>query len=212
WHFVRRRMRGELGAGWQANEHRHYGLRYGTVAERADRLDEAAVVIRSLLDRERSDHRGSHYRLDSAPMMPKPIQGRLPLMIGGKGPRRTWPLVGRVADEWNGWVTPTEMVELGRIIDRHAEGAGRDPADIGRSAALLVFLCEDEDEAARIEAVEMGRSRLVGTPAQLVEGVAAYAEAGADELVIADFNWPADRAHEIIETLATEVFSAFDRS
>ena len=76
-----------LGAGWQENEHRRYGIEFGTARDRADMLEEACAVITSLFANERTDFDGVHYRLQGAPLVPKPLQDPLPIMIGGKGER-----------------------------------------------------------------------------------------------------------------------------
>ncbi len=197
-----------IGAGWQENEHRRYGLTYGTIADRADRLDEACAVISGLFANERTDFDGVHYRLDAAPLVPKPIQDPLPVMIGGTGPRRTVPTTVRYAHEWNGWCTAEEMVHYNSLIDRLCEQAGRDPAGIQRSAALMLFLCDSEAAAAELRAQPFSRPRLVGTAAQIVEQVARYAEAGTDELIIPDFNLSPDEAPEMAERFAAEVMAA----
>ena len=54
-----------LGAGWQENEHRRYGIAFGTVRGRADMLEEACAVITSLFADERTDFDGAHYRLQT---------------------------------------------------------------------------------------------------------------------------------------------------
>lgn len=194
-----------LGAGWQENEHRRYGLDYGAVGDRADRLDEACAVIAGLFANERTDFDGAHYRLSGAPLAPKPVQNPLPLMIGGTGPRRTIPTAARYAHEWNGWCTPAELRRCNALIDRNCERVGRDPAEIQRSVAVMLFLCDSERAAADRLARPVGRPRLAGTPAQVVEQVAEYAAAGADELVIPDFNLGPGEALETAERFMSEV-------
>ena len=197
-----------LGAGWQENEHRRYGIAYGTVRDRADMLEEACAVITSLFANERTDFDGVHYRLQGAPLVPKPRQSPLPIMIGGKGERRTIPTMVRWAHEWNGWCTPAEMRHYNALIDRRCETAGRDPGTIARSAAALLFMCDSESEAARIRSRPSGRPQLVGTPEQLVEQVAEYMDAGTDELIIPDFTLRAGEAPEVAERFMTEVVAA----
>ena len=197
-----------LGAGWQENEHRRYGIAYGTVRDRADMLEEACAVITSLFANERTDFDGVHYRLQGAPLVPKPRQSPLPIMIGGKGERRTIPTMVRWAHEWNGWCTPAEMRHYNALIDRLCETAGRDPGTIARSAAALLFMCDSESEAARIRSRPSGRPQLVGTPEQLVEQVAEYMDAGTDELIIPDFTLRAGEAPEVAERFMTEVVAA----
>ena len=197
-----------LGAGWQENEHRRYGIAYGTVRDRADMLEEACAVITSLFANERTDFDGAHYRLQGAPLVPKPRQSPLPIMIGGKGERRTIPTMVRWAHEWNGWCTPAEMRHYNALIDRLCEAAGRDPGTIARSAAALLFMCDSETEAARIRSQPSGRPQLVGTPEQLVEQVAEYMATGTDELIIPDFTFRAGDAPEVAERFMSEVVAA----
>ena len=197
-----------LGAGWQENEHRRYGIAYGTVRDRADKLDEACAVITGLLANERTDFEGDHYRLTGAPLEPKPLQDPLPIMIGGTGERRTIPTAVRYAHEWNGWCTAKEMRHYNALIDRLCHTAGRDPAGIQRSAAVLLFFCDSEAEAADMRAHSSGRPWLVGTAEQIVEQVAEYADSGADELVIPDFNLPAGEAPEAASRFMEDVVAA----
>ena len=197
-----------LGAGWQENEHRRYGIAFGTVRERADMLEEACEVITGRFANERTDFDGAHYRLQGAPLVPKPLQDPLPIMIGGRGERRTVPTMVRWAHEWNGWCNPRDMGRYNALIDRLCEDAGRDPGTIARSAATLLFLCESEAEVARVRAEPTGYPRLVGTPDQLVERVARYAAAGTDELIIPDFNLAPNETQEVVERFMTEVVAA----
>ena len=197
-----------LGAGWQENEHRRYGIPFGTVRDRADMLDEACEVITGLFNNERTDFNGVHYRLQGAPLVPKPLQDPLPIMIGGRGERRTVPTMVRWGHEWNGWCNPRDMVRYNALIDRLCEDAGRDPRTIARSAATLLFLCESEAEADAVRIQPTSSPRLIGTPAQLVERVARYVAAGTDELIIPDFNLEPAQTLEVIERFMTEVVAA----
>ena len=199
-----------LGAGWQENEHRRYGIEYGTVKDRADKLDEACAVITGLFSNERTDFCGTHYRLQGAPLAPKPLQDPLPLMIGGTGLRRTLPTAVRYANEWNGWVTPAGMRRFKAHIERLCAASGRDPSGIQRSAAVLLFICDTAAEARRIRAAAGGidRPQLVGTPRQIAAQVTQYAAAGTDELIIPSFNVPTRQALESIERFMSEVVTA----
>lgn len=198
-----------LGAGWQENEHRRYGIPYGTVRDRADMLDEACEVIAGLFSNERTDFDGVHYQLSGAPLVPKPVQSPVPLMIGGTGRRRTIPTLVRYGHEWNGWVTPEAMRDYNSLIDRLCEDAGRDSSTIARSAAVMLFLCDSEAEAAEMLGPRLSaRPRLLGTPEQIVEQVVEYAAAGADELIIPDWTLPAEKTPEVIEQFMSEVAAA----
>ena len=173
-----------LGAGWQENEHRRYGLRYGTVGERSDRLAESCEVITSMLANRRTDFDGRHYRLEGAPLEPKPA-GHLPLMIGGGGERRTIPTTARFADEWNTWGSPAHLIQKMAVLDRACEAIGRDPAEVERSAALLVDV-RDRPAGAdeRAAGLAAAHPHLIGTTEQITEMLAEYRDAGVAEVII----------------------------
>src|SRR6516162_1767260 len=78
-----------VGAGWQLNEHAAYGIELGPVGERLDRFEEACQVILSLTREYRTSIDGSYFHLTDAPNQPRPVQDRLPLLIGGAGEKRT---------------------------------------------------------------------------------------------------------------------------
>ena len=176
-----------VGAGWQVNEHAAYGIDLLDVPTRLDHFEEACQVIASLLDNQRSTFNGSHYRLDDAPCDPKPVQGHLPLLVGGKGERRTMQIAARFADEWNGWCTAEEFRRKVAVLDRHCDAVGRDRASIACSTQALVFLSEDESWLKRFRGQPPDRPLLVGTPAEVTEQVAAYQSAGVDELIVPDW-------------------------
>ena len=194
-----------LGAGWQVNEHERYGFDLGTPRERSDRLEEACILIRKLFTDERADFTGEHYRLVGAPAAPKPVQDRLPILVGGGGVKRTLRTVARHADEWNKWGRPDDMVEGIRDLHRWCETTGRNPGEIWVTAAALVRICTDDEDSTKHRADAGHRGGLIGTIAQLRDAVAAYAAAGVDELVIPDFTVAADRREEIMGRLQTEV-------
>lgn len=209
-HISRGRFVLGLGAGWQVNEHAAYGIDLLGVKDRLDHLEEAAAVITSLLREPRTNFAGRHYVLSDAPADPKPLQERLPLLIGGQGEKRTMRIAARYADEWNAWCTPELFRAKSAVLDRHLEATGRDPAGVRRSTQAMVFLSRDEAKLAPHRAGAAGRPVLVGTPAEVVEQVGAYREAGVDELVVPD--WTMGDASETSATLALfweEVASAF---
>ena len=108
-----------IGAGWQENEHEKYGFEFSTLKGRLDRLDEAVEIITSLLANERTEYQGTHYALTDAPLDPKPVQSKLPLLIGGGGRKRTLRTAAKFADEWNYWGMPSDIEEICGLIDAH---------------------------------------------------------------------------------------------
>ena len=174
-----------LGAGWQENEHRAYGIPFYTLGERSGRLEEAAAVISSLFKQERTTFEGRYYQLVNAPLQPRPVQQPLPLLIGGVGERRTLRAVARYANAWNAQVPPDVFAQKSRVLDQHCADVGRDPAEIHRSVQTLVAF---SDRPEQIERAGARGAVIAGTPQQLREAIERYAEAGADEIVIPDFN------------------------
>jgi F420-dependent oxidoreductase-like protein len=147
-----------MGAGWQENEHRAYGIEFHTVGERLARLDEACRVLKALWTEPRASFAGRYYRLDDAPLMPKPVQRPHPeLLIGGGGEKVTLRIAAQHADHWNTWGGPAILAHKGRILDQHCAAVGRDPRSVLRSANMLLLITEDPAEVTRLEQDYMRR-------------------------------------------------------
>ena len=128
-----------LGAGWQENEHRQYGIEFSDVPGRLARLDEACQVIKSLYTQPVSNFEGRYYRLTDATLDPKPVQRPLPLLIGGGGEKVTLKITAKYADEWNHWGDAATMAEgrhPRRALRYRWSRPTRNPA-IGGSPAIL---------------------------------------------------------------------------
>jgi F420-dependent oxidoreductase-like protein len=209
-HVSRGRLVLGLGAGWQENEHVAYGIEYSTVKGRLDRLEEACELITALFAAEHTTFAGTHYMLTDAPLSPKPVQDPLPLLIGGGGEQRTMRIAARFAHQWNVWGTPERLGQKSGVLDERCEEIDRDPAQIQRSTQALLFLSDDESWLRSWRDRDVGRPTIVGTPAEVVEIVAAYREAGADELIIPDWNLPdLARRKSVLDQFMTEVAPAF---
>jgi len=129
-----------LGAGWHQAETQAYGIDLPPLRERFDRLEEACEVIHRLLTRKASDFDGKYYQLKNAYCEPKPVQKpRPPMIIGGKGERRTLRIAAQYANDWNFPGGPAE--ELGhkvKVLHGHCADVGRDPAEILVSTQVRV--------------------------------------------------------------------------
>jgi alkanesulfonate monooxygenase len=184
-----------IGAGWFEQEHAAYGIPFPATGARFDRFEESLAVIDGLWRTpagETFSYTGDHFRLTDSPALPKPVQSpRPPILIGGKGKRRTPALAARYADEFN---VPFDSVEDTRaMFDRvgHAcEEIGRDPESMIYSNALVLCCGRDEAEiarrAARIgrEVDELRENGLAGTPAEVVDRLATYADAGSSRVYL----------------------------
>jgi alkanesulfonate monooxygenase SsuD/methylene tetrahydromethanopterin reductase-like flavin-dependent oxidoreductase (luciferase family) len=131
-----------LGAGWHADEHRRYGLELPPPPERVDRLEEAIEILVALMGADRTTYEGLHYRLEDAPLEPKPLQRPgIPLLIAAHRPRMIR-LAARFADQWDtfpelaGTATDgvtTTVEERVAAFDAACREAGRDPVSVRRS-------------------------------------------------------------------------------
>lgn len=177
-HLSGGRLEFGLGAGWAENEHTMLGLPFGTKGDRADWLEEACQVIRSLWTEQRTSFDGTCYKLTGAVAEPKPVQQPYPpIWIGGSGRQRTLRITARYADVWNAaGGSPDEVAELSAVLDQRCAEIGRDPAQIRRSVQIRVPEADDE----------------------LVEIAAAYHSVGITEIVlILAGQDPADQAGRV---------------
>ena len=186
-HFSGGRFVLGLGAGWQENEHRQYGIPFFDVAERLARLDEACAVIKALYRETRSDFDGRFYQLAGASLEPKPLQQPMPLLIGGGGEKVTLKIAARWADEWNVWGTPDTLRHKIGVLEGHCADLGRDPSGIHKSAQALLFMSEDQGWLDQRRQTPMPMATMIGTPEDIAAIVADYAAAGVDEIIIPDF-------------------------
>jgi F420-dependent oxidoreductase-like protein len=176
-----------IGAGWQENEHVAYGIPFDTVGGRLRRLEESVQILRSLFDNERTDFEGRYYTIRNAPLVPKPVQARLPILVGGGGEKVTMRIAAQYADEWNTWGTPETLRRKRDILDRHCEEVGRDPATIRRSAQVLVAIGDEASIAER--RFPAGRwPCIVGSLEEVRSQIARYVDASIDEFILPDFN------------------------
>lgn len=185
-----------IGAGWHIWEASAYGYPFPDIGTRLDMLEEAAQIIRRMLTEDRTTFSGKHYQVDNASCLPRPVQDRLPIWIGGVGEKRTLKIVADHADGWNAaYLSPEEFGRVNEVLNHWCEDENRDPASLKRAANVTFNLGLSEQEvhqqrqrlqddwgsqAARIE-----QGALLCTPDQAVDRMMEYAEAGADEINIA---------------------------
>jgi len=203
-----------IGAGWFEDEHRAYAIPFPGLGERFDRLEEQLDIITGMWATpvsETFDYTGNHYTVTGSPALPKPVQQpHPPIIIGGGGAKRTPALAARFAAEFNLAFPTLEFAgaQLGRVRDA-VEKAGRAADDIIYSAAFAVCAGGDEAQIAR-RADAIGRevdelranTPLVGTPAEIVDRLGPFAEAGVQRVYLQLLD-----AHDLdhLELFAAEV-------
>ena len=182
-----------LGAGNREAETRAHGLDPGrSIGERLDWLDEALTVIRGLLEGDKVTHASERYRFDAVAHAPRPVQARVPVVIGAAGEQRGLRLVARHADIWHQWLGP-DQVDVYRhkrgVLERHLDEAGRPRDAVEQHVGGRVVIRATASEARHaFEAQvrlhgwgpEMTSFAFVGTANQVAGWIARYRDAGID--------------------------------
>jgi F420-dependent oxidoreductase-like protein len=190
-----------LGAGWFEAEHRAYGIPFGPgVGDRFDRLEEQLEIVTGLwATPEGSSYSfaGKHFQLDHAPALPKPVQRgrdgepRVPIIVGGHGPKRTPRLAAQFADEFNVGFSDlaTTTAQFARVRAA-CEAAGRDPDELVYSAAQVLCVGRDEAELARRAAAigrdvaELRGSGMAGTATEVAAKMREWEAAGVQRMYL----------------------------
>jgi len=191
-----------LGSGWHEPECRAFGYPFPSIGVRSAMLDESATIIRSLLTQPRTTFHGEHFSVEDASCLPLPVQDRLPIWIGGTGPRKTIPLVAKHADGWNvAYVSSAEFARLNGVVDDACRATGREPSSVRRAVNLSFNLSSTASAAA--EARERRQAQwgpafgriaggsLLGTPDDAVATIRSFVDAGAQDVNVA-LRWPWD--------------------
>ncbi len=181
-----------VGAGWQEREHEMFGFDLLPLDDRFARFHEGLEVITRLLRAEGPvSFRGRFYRLKDAVLLPRPRRaGGPPILIGGNGEKRTLPLVARYADEWNGvFIPPKRFAYLSERLDALLEENGRPREAVRRSLMTgLIFGRDDAEVTQKLRGRDADTLRkrgiIVGTPGEVQEQLAAFAEAGVQRIML----------------------------
>ena len=155
-----------LGAGWKEDEFLAYGFGFPPLRERMAALEDALEITTRMLAPGRSSYEGSTASVRGAINVPRGLQEpRIPILVGGNGPNRTWRLAARFADELNlDWLSPDEVIEARPVIDSRCAEIGRDPASLRLS-------------------VNIGRTASAVEGASRVDLLRRYADAGVDRVM-----------------------------
>ena len=191
-----------IGGAWFEREHEAYEIDFGSsVGERLDRLDEAVMLMRRLLDGERFSHEGRFYTMRDALCEPRPVQAHLPILVGGSGPKKTLRTVAERADAWNTSGTVEEVRTRLDILDEHCAAVGRDRSTIELTISFPITIRDSVGAAETAYAGLLAANHvadmnanpiLLGSPALVAEAIAPYRDLGFST-VIARLPAPFDR-------------------
>lgn len=175
-----------MGAGWQVNEHKAFGIELFGAKDRVDRFAEAIEIVASMLSQDRTTFNGAHFTITNAPCEPKPVQSPLPILVGTGGARMLR-LTARFAQEWNTWGTPEVAGGVIANLRAACEKESRDFSTVRKSVQPLFFIVNDDASAEKLRAVVPADRSVVGTTTQLVDAVGQYQDLGFDEICVPDF-------------------------
>jgi len=169
-----------LGAGWNEREYQAFGIPFD---HRVSRFEESFAIVRGLLAGERVTLHGRFWQAEDAVLLPVPERPPR-LMVGSNGPRMLAITLPHV-DAWNTWYedygnSAEGFAALNAHISAAASDAGRDPADIARSACAFVML----DRSAAERAPTPEAPPIEGSPAHIAERLRELGDAGADEVIV----------------------------
>ena len=183
-----------LGGGWLEREHTAYGIPFPPTGERFDRLEEQLEIVTGLWAAEAPyTFQGRHYQLTDSPALPKPVQTpRPPVIVGGKGKKRTPALAARFADEFN--APFSSLVEASALFDLVREACTATGRTSVPTFSAAVVLCVGRDEAELAQrATAIGRSvddlrtagdAVAGTVDEVVDKLGRWGEAGAGRMFL----------------------------
>jgi len=135
-----------IGAGWFEFEHDSLGFEFETFTHLFEKLEEALQIVIGMLRDEQPSLDGKHYDVKNAMNQPPPV-GRVPIMIGGAGEKKTLRLVAQYADESNLTSPSSEIPSKLDALAAHCQRLGRNRADIKVSQHLNVCIADTHDEA-----------------------------------------------------------------
>jgi len=183
-----------IGGAWFEREHDAFGIDFGArVGERLDRLDEAVMLLRRLLDGERVTHEGRFYTFHDALCEPRPIQAHMPILVGGSGPTKTLRTVALRADAWNTSGHLDEVREKLANLDRHCNEVGRDRSEIELTVSFPIILRDRWADAESAWAERMAHNgatnagpvpHLLGSPAEAAEAIRPFVELGFRTIIV----------------------------
>jgi F420-dependent oxidoreductase-like protein len=180
-----------IGGAWYDVEHQALGVDYPRDGVRLDMLEEAVQVCRAMFTGDDVSFSGTHYRLDHARNLPRPVQAGGPrIMIGGGGEKRTLRLVAQYADQCNVTGDVATLSRKIEVLRRHCAEVGRDPAEVAVTWMTPLILSTSEQNTAEVHEMLAAAASpdetagfTVGQPHEIPELVAGHIEAGADEVI-----------------------------
>jgi F420-dependent oxidoreductase-like protein len=171
-----------IGTGWFELEHDSLGFEFGTYTDRFNKLGEALQIILPMLAGERPTFSGKYYETREAMAEPR-FRDHIPLMIGGKGEKKTIPLAAQYFDHLNLTAGFDELPRKVQVVKEACEKIGRDPATLETS--MLVMTLIDENATLDMVPADVRGNMAVGGPDQIADQVKTKVlDAGIDGVIL----------------------------
>lgn len=173
-----------LGAGWHEPEYRAFGFPFDY---RVSRFEEALQIIHGLLRDGQIDFEGRYYTARECELRPRgPRPEGPPIWLGSTAPRMLG-LVARYADGWNTYFNrhqnrPEQVAPLREVVDAACVDAGRDPATLERTCAVLVSF--EGDSSPSSSANPSGAPPMSGSPEEIAATLRAFAAEGISHVQV----------------------------
>ena len=171
-----------IGTGWFELEHDQLGFEFGTFTDRFNKLNEALEIILPMLRGERPTVSGKYYRTQEAMAEPR-FRDHIPLMIGGKGEKKTIPLAAKHFDHLNLTAGFDELPRKVQVVKERCEEIGRDPSTLETS--MLVMAVIDENATQDMIPDDFKQNVVVGGADQIADQIKAKVlDAGIDGVIL----------------------------
>ena len=182
-----------LGTAWFEDEHRAYGWPFPSRADRYALLEDALQLLPRLWGPGSKPFEGHVLAVPDTTCYPRPLQARLPILIGGSGERRTLRLVAQYADACNLFGDATTVSTKVAVLHQHCRDVGRDATEVSVSHLSTVLVGSDSahvrelvetSRPERVAAERFARSVNAGTTDQHVGRIERFIDAGVDQVIV----------------------------
>lgn len=178
-----------LGLGWFQDEHRAFGLRLPSVAERYELLNDALDYLPTLWGKGNRAFEGRRFSSPDTTCYPRPLQAHLPILVGGSGERQTLRAVARAADACNLFGSVSTVTQKLGVLAEHCATLHRDRAAIEVTHLSTAVVGETvHDLAGRMAELRIPPKRAAamnpGTVGDHVERSQLLAQAGVNEIIV----------------------------
>lgn len=182
-----------IGIGWDRGEHAAYGIDFPPNRDRYTYFEDVLQMLPLLWGKGSPSFEGKLFSAGELICYPRPIQTKIPILIGGSGEKKTLRLVARYADACNVFGNAERVRHKVEVLHRHCADVGRDPDQIEVTHLTSVMTAPDRKTlAGRIDQLrdrntspdDYARRHNAGTVDDLVGLFDGYSQAGANHSIV----------------------------